>query len=361
MAFRYQSLDIIFLGLSITSAWGNTHAATYRGLVQELSRLGHRTLFLERKETRYAHYRDLPRSRYADIELYSDLDDLMLQFRDAVRSADVVIIGSALEQGTVIADWVLETADGLKVFYDFNTPRTLRQLAEGQCSYLRGDQIPYFDIYLSNAGGRVLNQLHERWGAERALPLYPSVDPFTYYRTDTDKKYDLGYLASFSPRRQPRVEEFLFTPARRTPNRPFVLAGPNYPETLDLPRNLERINFVPPDRHLDFYNQLVCTLNLALYEGDEAVHVPSRRLFEAAACGVLLLTDDWPGLSELFEPGHEVLVIESADDVLDIVYGSSAQEREAIIERARNKVLHAHTAARRAHELMSYFYEQPVS
>lgn len=361
MAFRYQSLDILFIGLSITSAWGNTHAATYRGLVQELSRLGHRTLFLEREDTHYARYRDLPRSRYADIEFYADVDVLRSQFRDAVRSADVVIVGSALAEGADIAEWVVRTADGLKVFYDFNTPRTLRQLSEGRCTYLRADLIPHFDIYLSNAGGQVLTQLQDRWGAQRALPLFPSIDPFTYYRTDTDKKYDLGYLASYSPRRQARVDEFLFKPARLTPNRPFVLAGPNYPEALERPRNLDWLPFVPPDRHLDFYNQMRATLNLALYEGQEAVHVPSRRLFEAAACGVLLLTDDWPGLAELFEPGYEVLTVSSGDDVLDIIYGLAVAEREAIIERARARVLHAHTAARRAHELMGYFFEQPVS
>src|SRR5690606_11458224 len=35
-------LNIVMLGLSITSSWGNGHATTYRALVRELSRLGHR-------------------------------------------------------------------------------------------------------------------------------------------------------------------------------------------------------------------------------------------------------------------------------------------------------------------------------
>src|SRR4051794_38703723 len=31
-------LDIVIIGLTITSSWGNGHATTYRGLVRELSR-----------------------------------------------------------------------------------------------------------------------------------------------------------------------------------------------------------------------------------------------------------------------------------------------------------------------------------
>jgi spore maturation protein CgeB len=41
-------LDLVFIGLSITSTWGNGHATTYRALVRSLARLGHRVLFLER-------------------------------------------------------------------------------------------------------------------------------------------------------------------------------------------------------------------------------------------------------------------------------------------------------------------------
>ena len=37
-------LDIVLLGLSITSSWGNGHATTYRGLVQALVARGHDVL-----------------------------------------------------------------------------------------------------------------------------------------------------------------------------------------------------------------------------------------------------------------------------------------------------------------------------
>ena len=55
-----MSLSIVVCGLSITSAWGNGHAVTYRGLVRELARRGHRVLFLERDVPWYAANRDQP-------------------------------------------------------------------------------------------------------------------------------------------------------------------------------------------------------------------------------------------------------------------------------------------------------------
>ena len=51
--------DIVILGLSITSSWGNGHATTYRGLVKELTVRGHNVLFLERDMPWYANNRDL--------------------------------------------------------------------------------------------------------------------------------------------------------------------------------------------------------------------------------------------------------------------------------------------------------------
>ena len=43
-----ERLNIVIIGLTITSSWGNGHATTYRALVRELVARGHRVTFLER-------------------------------------------------------------------------------------------------------------------------------------------------------------------------------------------------------------------------------------------------------------------------------------------------------------------------
>jgi spore maturation protein CgeB len=80
---------------------------------------------------------------------------------------------------------------------------------------------------------------------------------------------------------------------------------------------------------------------------------PSVRLFEAAACGVPVISDPWDGLEELFAAGSEIVIAETQADVIWALSEMPDVERRAIGERARRKVLAEHTAARRIDQLES--------
>jgi spore maturation protein CgeB len=84
---------------------------------------------------------------------------------------------------------------------------------------------------------------------------------------------------------------------------------------------------------------------------------PSIRLFEAAACGVPIVSDWWPGLDRFFVPGEEILVANSTEDVLAYLQNTSESERKSIGYAARKKILNAHTSAHRAAELEEYVRE----
>src|SRR5687767_1013468 len=107
-----DALSIVILGLSITSSWGNGHAATYRGLARELRARGHRVLFLERDLPWYAAHRS-PAPTPVRTELYADLRDLEARFADDVAEADAVIVGSFVPEGARVGEWVTDTAAGL--------------------------------------------------------------------------------------------------------------------------------------------------------------------------------------------------------------------------------------------------------
>ena len=108
---------------------------------------------------------------------------------------------------------------------------------------------------------------------------------------------------------------------------------------------------MPPERHPEFYNQLRFALNVTRADMVVAGWSPSVRLFEAAACGVPIISDAWPGLEELLTPGREILIAESTDEVVRYLREIGAQERTAIAAAARARVLAGHTAADRAGEL----------
>ena len=107
-----RPLNIVILGLSITSSWGNGHATTYRALVQALDRRGHNVLFLERDVPWYASHRDLANPPYGRTELYTDLTDLKQRFAYAICDADLVIVGSYVPEGIAVGEWVTVATSG---------------------------------------------------------------------------------------------------------------------------------------------------------------------------------------------------------------------------------------------------------
>lgn len=350
-------MRIAILGLSITSSWGNGHATTYRGLVRELVARGHDVLFLERDVPWYAENRDLPQPPYGRTELYRSLDDLDRRFRGEIRAADFVIVGSYVPEGVAVGEWAIENSGGVTAFYDIDTPVTITKLERGSCEYLAPHLIPRYGLYLSFTGGPLLERIESRYGSPMARVLYCSVDPELYYPEQTEKRWDLGYLGTYSDDRQPFLECLMLGPARRCALRRFIVAGPLYPETIAWPRNVERVEHLSPGEHRGFYNAQRFTLNLTRAEMKAAGFSPSVRLFEAAACGAAIVSDSWRGLDTLFEIGREILVANGPEDVLRILTGIPPEEAAAIGARARARVLAAHTAAHRASELESYCLE----
>jgi spore maturation protein CgeB len=344
-------LRIVILGLSITSSWGNGHATTYRGLVRELTSRGHQVLFLERDVAWYAEHRDLPQPVHGRTVLYRTLGELKRRFARDIRDADLVIVGSYVPEGAEVGAWVTRTARGITAFYDIDTPVTLARLARGELDYLTRDLIPRYDLYLSFTGGPTLERLERDYGAQAARALYCSVDPAIYFPEPVPYRYDLGYMGTYSPDRQRRLTHLLLLPARAWWSGRFVVAGPQYPDTLRWPANVRRIEHLPPDRHRAFYNSQRFTLNLTRADMRAAGFSPSVRLFEAAACGTPIISDAWEGIDEVLRPGDEVLLAETEEDVLGYVRDLPEEERRAIGERARERILAEHTAAHRAEEL----------
>lgn len=353
-----KNLKIVIIGLSITSSWGNGHATTYRGLVRELEKRGHKILFLERDVPWYAAHRDLPNPPYGRTELYSSFDELKVRFDEEVKNADACIVGSYVPEGVKVGEWVTKTAKGVSAFYDIDTPVTLTKLERGEADYLTPELIPHYDLYLSFTGGPTLERLENKFGSPAARPLYCSFDPEIYFPNTSEKKWDLGYMGTYSDDRQPTVEELLIEPAQRASDFKFVVAGPQYPASIDWASNIERIEHLPPAEHTDFYNAQRFTLNVTRTDMIEAGYSPSVRLFEAAACGAPVISDYWEGLDTFFEFGKEILVAFNSDDVLKILNETSEAERRAIGERARERVLREHTAAHRAAELENYIFER---
>lgn len=347
-------MKLVVLGLSITSSWGNGHATTYRALLREFAARGHEIVFLERDLPWYRANRDLTVFPHAEIHCYESLDELKRRYANVVRAAEAVIVGSYVPEGTLVGEWALATATGVTAFYDIDTPVTLAKLSRGDFEYLSPALIRRYQVYLSFTGGPTLRRLEHEFGSPCARPLYCSVDPALYHPIEAAERWHLGYLGTYSPDRQPGLEELLLQPARRQPAARFIVAGPQYPRQIAWPGNVARVEHLPPAEHGRFYNAQRFTLNLTRADMKAAGWSPSVRLFEAAACGTPIISDAWSGLDKLFVPGAEILIVQSAADVDACLCDMPPERAAAIGAAARRRVLREHTAAQRAAELEAH-------
>ncbi|MEX2583475.1 MAG: glycosyltransferase [Gemmatimonadota bacterium] len=351
-------MKLVVFGLSLSSSWGNGHATTYRSLLRAFAKRGHQITFYEWDAPWYrGENRDLPSPDFADLVLYANWESIRDRATAEARGADATIVGSYVHQGPDVIDGLADAGVRPLVFYDIDTPVTVAALRRGGAEYLRADQVPLFDRYLSFSGGPLLHDVLEaELGARAASPLYCSVDIDNYTPVPADAEYavDLAYMGTYAPDRQPVVERFLLEVAKRLPERRFIIAGPQYPEGMEVPPNVRLIPHVPPARHSAFYSSARWQLNATRADMVAAGWSPSVRLFEAGAVGAAILSDRWAGIGELFREGFEIVLPESTDEVVRLITETSNEERKAIGEAMRTRIVAEHTAGRRAQDLEQY-------
>ena len=343
-------MKLVIFGLTISSSWGNGHATLWRGLCRALVRRGHRVVFFERDVPYYAAHRDLVELPGVELVLYTEWD--AARARAALVGADVAMFTSYCPDGAAATDVVAE-GTALKVFYDLDTPVTLDTLTQGKpVAYLGPRGLRDFDLVLSFTGGDALQQLRDRLGARRVAPLYGHVDPDVHRPVSAAPQYasDLSYLGTYAADRQEALERLFLIPATRLPERRFCIGGAQYPESFPWSSNIFFVRHLPPSEHPAFFSSSRLTLNVTRRAMAAMGYCPSGRLFEAAACGVPMLTDDWAGLDCFFTPGEEILITRDADDTIAALERSDDELRR-IGRAGRERALEEHTADRRALEL----------
>src|SRR5882724_3003364 len=348
-------MKIVLFGLTLSSSWGNGHATPYRALLRGLHRLGHDLAFYEKDVEYYYWRRDFREVDYCSLVLYPEWEDVRQRALQDAADADAVILGSFCPAGARIADEVLALEKPVKVFYDLDTPVTLKGLAGGDLDYIRRDQLPAYDLVLPFTGGAVLKELESRWGALAARPLYGCVDTDAYQRVQPSADFACGlsYMDTHSPDHEQKLRELFLNVAAHQPSDDFLLAGTMYPAELEIPGNVRRLDHIAPARHAEFYSSSRATLNLT--RGDMAANgwCPSGRFFEAAACGTPLFSDWFPGLSDFFRDGEELRIVRSTRDVIAAMELSDG-ELALMASRARDRTLDQHAGLRRAEELLGY-------
>ena len=346
-------MKLVIFGLTISSSWGNGHATLWRGLCRELTARGHDVVFFEREVSYYAAHRDFHELPGGTLHFYTSWSECHAEAKRHLAEADVAMVTSYCPDAIAASELVWDSS-ALRVFYDLDTPVTLSRLRRGEpVSYIHPRGLTEFDLVLSFTGGGALTALKQELGARKVSPLYGSVDPQVHRPVSPNKSYRaaLSYLGTYAADRQAALEALFVEPARRLAHQRFVIGGAQYPAEFPWTPNIFFVQHLPPSEHPTFFCSSRLTLNVTRAAMRDFGWCPSGRLFEAAACGVPLLSDFWDGLDDFFAPGSEILFARTTADVMDALEISPSELTKMSLA-ARERVLAEHTSAQRARELV---------
>ncbi len=348
-------MNIAFFISSLLSAYWNGAATYYRGLIKALHNRGHNITVYEPDAYDRQQHRDLEHPSWARVVVYKNDEDSALHALEAARRhADVIVKAS----GIGVFDELLEAAvlemkepQNHVVYCDVDAPATLERVANNPADPFR-ELIPRYDFIFTYGGGPPVVRGYESLGARLCVPIYNGLDPETHHPVAPDPQFqaDLGFLGHRLPDREARVEQFFLSAAEQLPDRKFLLGGIGW-DTKQLPPNVRNLGHVYTSDHNAFNCTPRAVLNISRASMARYGFSPATRVFEAAGAAACLITDAWQGIEKFFEPGEEILVAHSGDEVAAHLVDLTPERAREIGQAAYRRVLAQHTYAQRAAKL----------
>jgi spore maturation protein CgeB len=353
-------MQIAFFGSSLVSAYWNGAATYYRGLLKALAERGHTITFYEPDAFERQTHRDIDDPEWARVSVYPPRPEAVRAALTDTAAADVVVKAS----GVGVFDELLEAEVArlrrpgrTVIFWDVDAPATLERLAGDLDDPFRA-LVPRYDLILTYGGGEAVVEAYRRLGAATCVPIYNALDPSTHHPVSPDSRFaaDLTFVGNRLPDREERVGEFFFEPARRLPDRTFILAGNGWSD-LDLPPNVRRIGHARTGEHNRLNASARAVLNVNRASMARFGFSPPTRVFEAAGAGACVITDRWPGIEAFLKPGEEILVADDGAAVVELLQALTPERARALGAAAREAVLRRHTYAQRAAQVEAVFLE----
>jgi spore maturation protein CgeB len=351
-------MNILVFGSSITSSYWNGAATYYRGIYKHLARLGNRIVFAEPDAYGRQQHRDAGDFSYVESLVYEPGSGVEAALQRACF-ADIIIKHSGLGvDDELLEERLLEFLPSSLVFYwDVDAPATIARLADNPHDPLLR-AIPQYDAILTYGGGPAIRDAYLRFGARAYYSIYNGLDPETHHPVPpaVDLACDVAFLGNRLPDREARVEELFLRAAALAPDKTFLLGGEGWGDKV-LPANVRYIGHVPTAQH----NRVNCSAGMVMNINRSSMadcgYAPPTRIFEVAGAGACLLCDDWPGIADCFEPGREILVVRTAQDVVTALSRYDNDARRGIGNAFLRRALRNHTYAQRAEQAQAAFTE----
>ncbi len=346
-------LDIVFFGSSVASAYHDAGASYFRNIARALHQRGHRVRFFEPEGADRRHVRDVGEPLLAEVVAYEPSEVGAQRALGMAKGAELVI---KISGGDALDAWldreVLELSNlrTRVAYWDMDAPATLERCFADPDDPLRGVVADY-DLVFTTGGGDAVMDAYEDLGARRCVAVHEALDPATHHPVAPDARFRgmLGFLGNRVPDRDARVDAYFFAAAEALPMARFLLGGSGW-EHKPMPANVHYLGYVPTADH----NAFNCTPRAVLDLHREPTRYgisPSPRIFEAAGAGACIFSEPWDGMDRFLEPDDEVVVIDCAEELAELLHGLSPARAASIGERARRRMLAEHTYLHRAIEI----------
>jgi len=237
------------------------------------------------------------------------------------------------------------------VFYDGDVPMSLPEFGgmDTGFNYYHGADPGEYDLVISNSEGGVPRLLE--LGARRAEAIFWGADPEFFQPHAVEKEWDVFFYGYGDKFRRDWMASMVGEPSRALPDVDFALGGRDFRGDTGNARLIGDVVF-------NVFPTAISSarINLCITRRSHAsVYASSSaRPFELASSAATIVANPYEGIERWFEPGSELLVVNSTDEAVDAYRELLADpaQAEAMGRRARERVLDEHTYRHRARRLL---------
>jgi spore maturation protein CgeB len=308
-------VKLIYFTHSLLSCWNHGNAHFLRGVLRELTLLGHTVQALEPErpwslDNLLRDHGDAAlnafRAAYPELRVarYSTVDDVAT----ALDGADAVIVHEWNDPSLVatIGKVRRQGAKFTLLFHDTHHRAVSDPMA------VRAFDLDDYDGVL--AFGETLAEVYRRWGwGQRAFVWHEAADTHLFRPPDQQlSRKGLVWIGNWGDgERSTELESFLLRPARAT-GMPLDIHGVRYPD--DALRTLAAYGaryrgWLPNAQAPAVFARHLATVHVPRsFYVNLLPGIPTIRVFEALACGIPLVCAPWCDSEDLFHPGDDYLI-----------------------------------------------------
>jgi glycosyltransferase involved in cell wall biosynthesis len=348
----HEVIAVPYLGDPVESLWWTTYpnpcsweSKTYNNYLEGKKRRG--------KLPQHNEETDTFLNRFAEKHVRGRWEKHLYNILEKEKNIDAVLFVN------IPINHIKEIPTGIRrkygvpaAYLDGDMPTILPQYAVDRgfkFNYYADADLSEFDAFFTNSKG-VIPDL-QKLGARNVYPLYYAIDTELFSPVKADKTIDVSFFGYGDEYREEWMTKMITVPSRELSGFNFAVGGKGF--TIDL-GSAHPVGDLSYSAFREFCCKSKICLNITRWSHTSIYASATARIFELAGYGACIVSQPYNGIEEWFEPGKEVIVVNSEEEAVETYKRllGDQKERETLASRARERVLREHTYRKRAAQIV---------